>query len=88
LAIKESLNNIARHSNATEVSMVILATEQSLSVIIQDNGRGFSGETRTNGADGLENMRLRIAEIGGQFQIKSLPGAGTCISFNGLWLER
>ncbi len=88
LAIKESLNNIARHSNATEVSMVILATEQSLSVNIQDNGRGFSGEAKTNGADGLENMRLRIAEIGGEFQIKSRPGAGTCISFNGLWLER
>jgi signal transduction histidine kinase len=87
LAIKESLNNIARHSNATEVSMLILATDKSLSVIIQDNGRGFSGEPKTNGADGLENMRLRIAEIGGEFQIKSRPGAGTCISFNGLWLE-
>jgi signal transduction histidine kinase/ligand-binding sensor domain-containing protein len=87
LAIKESLNNIARHSNATEVSMLILATDQSLSVIIQDNGRGFSGEAKSDGSDGLENMRLRIAEIGGQFQIKSRPGAGTSITFNGLWLQ-
>jgi signal transduction histidine kinase len=87
LAIKESLSNIARHSDATEVSVLILATEKSLSVIIQDNGRGFSGEAKTDGADGLENMRLRIAEIGGQFQIKSTPGVGTSISFNGHWLE-
>lgn len=87
LAIKESLSNIARHSDATEVSMLILATDKSVNVIIKDNGRGFSGEAKSNGADGLENMRLRIAEIGGQFQIKSTPGAGTCISFNGLWLE-
>ncbi|HEV2319270.1 MAG TPA: ATP-binding protein, partial [Verrucomicrobiae bacterium] len=88
LVIKESLNNIARHSDATEVSVLILAADKSLSVIIQDNGRGFSGAAKNNGADGLENMRLRIAEIGGQFQIKSTPGAGTCISFNGLWLEQ
>jgi len=88
LAIKESLNNIARHSNATEMSMLILATDKSLSVIIQDNGRGFNGEAKSNGADGLENMRLRIAEIGGQLQINSRPGAGTSISFNGLWLEK
>jgi signal transduction histidine kinase/ligand-binding sensor domain-containing protein len=87
LAIKESLNNIARHSNATEVSVLILATEKSLNVIIQDNGRGFAGDAKTDGADGLENMRLRIAEIGGQFQIKSTPGVGTSISFNGEWLE-
>lgn len=86
LAIKESLNNIARHANATEVSVRILATDDSLSVVIEDNGRGFNGEIKGNGADGLENMRRRITEIGGQFQIKSEPGAGTRISFDGLWL--
>jgi signal transduction histidine kinase len=87
LAIKESLSNIARHSNATDVSVLILATDKSLNVIIQDNGRGFNGEAKKEGANGLENMRLRIVEIGGQFQVKSRPGAGTCVSFNGLWLE-
>jgi signal transduction histidine kinase/ligand-binding sensor domain-containing protein len=86
LAIKEALNNIARHARATEVSIVILVADNSLSVIIEDNGRGFSGEVKNDGADGLENMRRRIAEINGQFQIKSEPGAGTRISFNGLWL--
>jgi len=86
LAIKESLNNIVRHSNATEVSLLILVTDKSLSVIIEDDGRGFSGEVKNNGADGLENMSRRIAEIRGQFQIKSKPGAGTRISFNGQWL--
>jgi signal transduction histidine kinase/ligand-binding sensor domain-containing protein len=86
LAIKESLNNIVRHANATEVFMRILATDKFLSVIIEDNGRGFNDQTRSNGADGLENMRQRIAEIGGQFQIESKPGVGTAISFNGQWL--
>jgi len=86
LAIKESLNNIVRHASATEVFFQILVTDKSLSVIIEDNGHGFNGEVKNDGADGLENMRRRIAEIHGQFQIKSKPGAGTWISFNGLWL--
>lgn len=87
LAIKESLNNIVRHASATEVSLLILVADNSLSIIIEDDGRGFSDEVKNSGADGLENMRLRITEIRGQFQIKSRPGAGTCISFNGLWLS-
>jgi signal transduction histidine kinase len=86
LAIKESLNNIVRHAHATEVSMLILATDESLSVIVADNGRGFSGEVKDRWADGLENMRRRVVEIGGQFELKSNPGAGTRVSFNGLWL--
>jgi signal transduction histidine kinase len=86
LVIKESLNNITRHSEATEVFMLILVANKSLNILIQDNGRGFSSAVKKNGEDGLENMRRRIVEIGGQFQIKSKPGAGTCISLNGLWL--
>ena len=86
LAIKEALNNIARHSGATEAALVILVQDNSLSLIIEDNGRGFSGEAKSSGADGLENMGRRIGEIHGQFQIKSTPGAGTRISINGLWL--
>ena len=62
------------------------STDNSLSVIIEDNGCGFNGVAKSSEADGLENMRRRIAEIGGQFQIKSKPGAGTSISFDGLWL--
>ena len=88
LAVKESLNNIVRHSGATEVSLLILVTDESLSVIIQDNGRGFNGEVKSNGADGLENMRQRVAEIGGKFRIQSKPDAGVCVSFSGLLLDK
>jgi signal transduction histidine kinase len=88
LAIKESLNNIVRHANATEVSLIVLVTDESISVIIEDNGCGFNGEVKSNGADGLENMRQRMVEIGGQFQIKSTPGTGTWVSFNGPWLDK
>ncbi len=85
LVVKESLNNIACHASASEVFVLILVTNEFISVIIEDNGRGFNGEAKNNRGDGLENMRQRIAEIGGQFQIKSKPGAGTSVSFNSPW---
>ena len=88
LALKETLNNIVRHAQATEVSLSVLATDESIRVIIEDNGRGFNGEVKNNGANGLENMRQRMAEIGGQFGIKSTPGSGTRVSFNGPWLAK
>jgi signal transduction histidine kinase/ligand-binding sensor domain-containing protein len=88
LVIKESLNNIVRHAGATEVSLLILVTDESIRVILEDNGRGFNGEVQNRGADGLENMRRRMVEIGGQFQIQSKPGTGTCVSFNGPWLAK
>jgi signal transduction histidine kinase len=86
LAVKESLNNILRHAQATEVSLIVLVTDESVSVIVEDNGRGFNGEVKDSGGDGLPNMRQRMAEIGGQFQMRSVPGSGTWVSFNGPWL--
>ncbi|MGH7990952.1 MAG: ATP-binding protein, partial [Limisphaerales bacterium] len=88
LVIKESLNNIVCHAQATEASLIILVTDESISVIIEDNGCGFNGEVKNSEADGLDNMRQRMAEIGGQFQIKSSPGTGTWVSFNGPWLAQ
>src|SRR5207247_4274816 len=41
LVVKEALNNIVSHSGANEVALQIVINEQSLSLIIEDNGRGF-----------------------------------------------
>ncbi len=86
LVVKESLNNIARHAGATEVSMIILASDKSVTVIIEDNGRGFNGSCKNYEANGLKNMRQRMVEIGGEFELKTTPGTGTRISFSGPWL--
>ena len=88
LVTKESLNNIVRHAQATEVSLMILVANESISVVIEDNGRGFNEEARRDEANGLGNMRQRMMEIGGEFQIKTTPGAGTRVSLNGSWLAR
>jgi signal transduction histidine kinase/ligand-binding sensor domain-containing protein len=86
LVVKEALNNVVRHAQATEVHFRLTATADALAITIEDNGRGFDGTAPTNAtADGLRNMRQRIDEIGGEFQIESRPGNGTKVSLNYPW---
>ena len=78
LAIKEALHNIVKHANASEVQLSVTLAAQTLTVTIQDNGRGFDAATiPASGRDGLNNLRARLAEIGGQFQQTSAVGRGT-----------
>jgi signal transduction histidine kinase/ligand-binding sensor domain-containing protein len=81
LAVKEALNNAARHSNASEVSLQIVVDEKTMGVTIADNGRGFNAAPQNGTAEGLHNMRQRMQNIGGQFEIESKPGAGTKVNF-------
>jgi signal transduction histidine kinase/ligand-binding sensor domain-containing protein len=88
LVAKEALNNIVRHAHAGEVSLRITVTEDSMSMIIADNGRGFAGVPEDTSADGLRNMRQRMAEIGGECRVESQPGDGTRVSFYYPWPSR
>ncbi len=76
--LQESLTNVARHSGATSVNVTIELRDNTLSVCINDNGKGFDkdkiAEKRTLGILG---MRERIAMIGGVYEIKSQPSEGT-----------
>jgi signal transduction histidine kinase/ligand-binding sensor domain-containing protein len=81
LAVKEALNNVVRHANAGTVKLRITVTGQLLEISIEDDGCGFSEVPANNGSDGLYNMRQRIEEIGGTFQLKSEPRSGTRIVF-------
>lgn len=85
LALKEALNNIVCHAGATEVGLRITAHNGCAAVTIEDNGRGFNGQPAKDGSDGLRNMRQRMSDIGGQFQIESQPGAGTRICLTAHW---
>ncbi len=80
LVVKEALNNIARHAGAGEVRLRITASENTVSIAIEDNGRGFENTPDNASCDGLRNMRQRMEEIGGQFELASRAGQGTRIS--------
>ena len=79
LVVKEALNNIVRHANTDEVGLRVTVSESQLAISIRDNGRGFERPPDNASCDGLNNMRHRMEDIGGQFQLDSRSGAGTHI---------
>lgn len=81
LAVREALNNTAKHARADLVRIGIRMEPAGLHITVEDNGIGFTPEqARAAGAhEGLESMRRRMEEIGGQFQLTSRPGGGTRI---------
>ena len=83
LAIKEALNNVLKHSKATEVRVEVLSDGSTIDVIIDDNGRGFDLAHARNGnqGNGLQNLRKRMDALGGRVEIVTAPGHGTKLQF-------
>ncbi len=81
LAIKEALNNAVKHSEASELTVNIELIGSRLNVIVADNGRGFDSHQADQHRNGLTNMKLRMAEIGGDCRVVSRPGEGCQVSF-------
>ncbi|WP_249870165.1 sensor histidine kinase [Oceanobacillus saliphilus] len=79
--IQESLSNILRHANATEVDVEIFKKTNELFIHIQDNGKGFEvmKDSKRKTSYGLKTMRERSEELGGTFIIRSNPEEGTYI---------
>jgi signal transduction histidine kinase/streptogramin lyase len=79
LVIKEALNNVFRHSGATEVWFRLRVEDSTLALSLEDNGNGFAPGTASELGNGLVNMEKRMELIGGTFVVSSAPGAGTRI---------
>ena len=89
LIFKEALNNAAKYSKASEVELHIAMKKGLLLMKISDNGQGFEMGSQNSpsgagggGGNGLQNMRKRAADIGGNLEIFSKPGAGTRIELS------
>ena len=74
LVVKEALNNILKHAKATEVSIKLERVENSLTLFIQDNGKGIDFENLRQFGNGLKNMKKRAADIGVEFNIENNNG--------------
>jgi len=81
LIFKEAVNNAAKYSQATEVELQFTLKKGLLLMVISDNGVGFEPDNLPAGGSrhGLQNMRLRAADIGGKLEIHSGIGKGTRI---------
>jgi signal transduction histidine kinase len=82
LAFKEALNNVVRHSGATEVRLRIEVPRNQLMISITDNGRGFESAEGRPGNDGITGMRQRMEKLGGKCKVASRAGQGTTIEFS------
>jgi signal transduction histidine kinase/ligand-binding sensor domain-containing protein len=81
LTYKEALNNILKHSRATQVSIAIKITNnQILSIAVQDNGKGLSA--KNTAGNGLTNFKHRMEAIGGNFQLVNNAPNGLCLIFS------
>ena len=81
LAIKEALNNAVKHSEADELTLHIELNGSQLCIVVSDNGRGFDSTQANRERNGLTNMKLRMAEVGGDCEVVSQPGNGCRVSF-------
>lgn len=74
LAIKETLNNVLKHAQATAVRIDIRAAENSLLIEVADNGKGIDIQNTRRFGNGLKNIERRLQSIGGQFTIENKNG--------------
>ena len=79
LAVKEALNNAAKHSRASEVFLRVRCEAADLVVVVEDNGVGFHPDEPRAGY-GQRSLRRRLAALGGRLLVSSAPGQGTRVA--------
>lgn len=78
---QEALNNIVKHSEATDVKIILSRKNDTVTLTIMDNGKGFDpGKAANGGGNGLHNMRERVNLLHGSFGIDSKINHGTKIT--------
>ncbi len=83
---KEFLNNIKKHANASQVSVTLTYMDTLVALDVQDDGKGFDGETMPAESDGggfgLKSIRKQVELLGGELVIESQVGKGTTLAIS------
>lgn len=81
--VQELLGNALKHSGARNILVQCLQRGEELSVIVEDDGKGFDANTLSS-ADGigLQSVRARVDYLKGRLDIQSAPGEGTTINID------
>jgi signal transduction histidine kinase len=82
--VQEAVNNVKRHSQASQVTISVGFAENQVRIRVQDNGKGFellgsTSDLAAMGRFGLVGIEERIQLMGGNFVVQSEPGEGTIV---------
>jgi PAS domain S-box-containing protein len=82
--VQEAVNNVVKHANAQNVSIILEKRGNRVLLIVEDDGVGFDAEAllkmpTKNRRFGLLGMQERVALVGGSVSIESTPGVGTTV---------
>jgi len=79
--VQETLTNVAKHAQATQVSVIVAVKKRAVRLVVTDDGVGFNVADVINSdvqqGWGLTTMSERVKSLGGSFDIESRPGHGT-----------
>ena len=78
--LSESLTNISRHAQASNVKVEFFIQNKTLELEVRDNGKGFDVKQETKGHYGLVGMHERARLTGGMLSVES-DANGTCVQF-------
>jgi signal transduction histidine kinase len=76
--VQEGLTNVVKHASARHVEVRVADVEDTVEILLRDDGRGFDEDSGTRGF-GLIGMRERVALVHGTLDVESAPGAGTTL---------
>ena len=79
---QETLNNVAKHADATSVEITLQGDASEVTLEIRDDGKGFNTQAEAPGHLGLAIMRERALAVGGELAIESGPGQGTALTLH------
>jgi ligand-binding sensor domain-containing protein/signal transduction histidine kinase len=81
LAFKEAINNVVKHAQASEVRVRLQLQPGNFALSIEDNGRGMGGlgASAAQTRNGLRNMKKRMDDIGGRFEVGAASERGTMV---------
>lgn len=80
LLLKEATNNVAKYSHAKNFYVTVEKNHSRMSIQIKDDGVGFESNPESLGGNGLINMKQRVDDLKGEFQIQSGKGKGTTLT--------
>ena len=81
--IQESVNNVIKHAEASNLDISINQEPDGIDVMIEDNGKGFdAGKITSSDGIGLNNIKNRVQYLKGTVEWNTAPGNGTLVAIH------